>query len=86
MATMEAEERRNRTLGERVGDQIAAAAGRLWFLALHALWFAGWIGLNVGIVPRLKPFDPYPFSFLTFVVPLEAIFKVFSIIMARANS
>src|SRR6185503_17053929 len=36
-------------------------------------WFAVWIGWNVVAPPRLH-FDPYPFTFLTFVVSLEAIF------------
>ena len=34
--------------------------------------FGGWIILN--FLPRLQHFDPFPFTFLTFVVSLEAIF------------
>ncbi len=30
--------------------------------------------MNTGLVPGVRPFDPYPFSFLTLVVSLEAIF------------
>ena len=41
---------------------------------LHALWFTIWVLLNAGLVPAIKPFDPFPYSFLTLVVSLEAIF------------
>jgi uncharacterized membrane protein len=35
--------------------------------------FLLWILLNIDIIPGFKPFDPYPFGFLTMVVSLEAI-------------
>jgi len=85
MAAMEADEKLNRTFGERVGDFIVAAAGQLWFFLLHALWFCVWIALNLGFIPGLKPFDPYPFSFLTFVVSLEAIFLSLFILISQGR-
>ena len=85
MASMEAEERLKRSLGERVGDAIASAAGQLWFLGLHAVWFSAWILLNLGFLPGLMPFDPYPFSFLTFVVSLEAIFLSLFILISQGR-
>ena len=39
---------------------------------MHVVWFAGWILAN-GL-PGIKHFDPFPFTFLTLVVSLEAIF------------
>jgi uncharacterized membrane protein len=36
------------------------------------LWFGGWIGEN--LVRGFAGFDPYPFSLLTLIVSLEAIF------------
>ena len=62
-----------RSLGERLGDAIARHAGRIWFISAHAVWFGLWIAVNTGLLP-VRPFDPFPFQFLTFVVWLEAIF------------
>jgi uncharacterized membrane protein len=72
-----------RTLGERIGDVVARHAGQMWFILAHATWFGGWIGINAGIVPGLRAFDPFPFSFLTFVVSLEAIFLSLFILMSQ---
>lgn len=43
------------------------------FVYVHAIWFGVWIALNVGWIGN-KPFDPFPFSLLTLIVSLEAIF------------
>jgi uncharacterized membrane protein len=64
-----------RTTVERAADWIAAFSGSIPFLALHVLFFAVWILLNVDWLPGWKPpmFDPFPFGLLTMVVSLEAI-------------
>ncbi len=76
-----------RTRGERIADAIARTAGRLWFTAAHAVWFGFWILANSGKVPGIRPFDPFPYPFLTFVVSLESIFLALFILMSqnRAN-
>jgi uncharacterized membrane protein len=53
-------------------DRIAGFAGSALFLLMHVVWFALWIALNV--MPGNHHFDPFPFTFLTLVVSLEAIF------------
>lgn len=57
---------------DMVADRVAGFAGTATFLALHVVWFGGWIVLNVA--PGIGHFDPFPFTFLTLVVSLEAIF------------
>ena len=42
------------------------------FVWVHVVWFGIWILINV--MPRLPHIDPFPFTFLTLVVSLEAIF------------
>ena len=42
------------------------------FVWVHVIGFAGWIAIN--LVPGVKHIDPFPFTFLTFIVSLEAIF------------
>jgi uncharacterized membrane protein len=56
-----------------MADWIAEFSGSITFLMLHVGFFAGWILLNVTIVPHAPMFDPFPFGLLTMVVSLEAI-------------
>lgn len=63
-----------RTPLEKLADVIASEIGKVWFILLHVIWFAVWIIYNEGEIPSLKPFDPFPFSLLTTIVSLEAIF------------
>jgi CRP/FNR family transcriptional regulator, cyclic AMP receptor protein len=56
---------------ERFADLMAAFSGSIWFLVVHAVWFAVWIGVN--IIPAIPRFDPFPFGLLTMIVSLEAI-------------
>ena len=83
IAGMEREATAGRSAGERMGDAIARRAGRLWFIGAHAIWFGGWILVNSGRIPGIRPFDPFPFQFLTFVVSLEAIFLSLFILMSQ---
>lgn len=62
-----------RSLQERVADAITSFSGRMAFVYLHLAWFVIWILLNTEGF-GLKPFDPFPYSLLTMVVSLEAIF------------
>ena len=61
-----------RTTSDLVARMVARFCGSMTFVWVHVIGFAGWITLN--IVPGLKHIDPFPFTFLTFMVSLEAIF------------
>ena len=61
-----------RTSADRVAAAIARFCGHMIFVWIHVTLFAAWIAYNS--LPLFKPFDPYPFTFLTLVVSLEAIF------------
>jgi uncharacterized membrane protein len=61
-----------RTGADRVASVIARFCGSMTFVWIHVLVFSGWLAYNS--LPWFKPFDPYPFTFLTLVVSLEAIF------------
>lgn len=62
-----------RTAVQKAADWIASFSGSIPFLLLHCAFFAAWIVVNVGWVPALEVFDPYPFGLLTMAVSLEAI-------------
>lgn len=57
----------------KFSDYIAEVSGTILFLIINVLWFVVWVIWNNGMIPGLPVFDPYPHSFLTMVVSLEAI-------------
>jgi len=71
---MRAQAEARRSAQDRFADATTRFSGSMLFLYLHAVWFALWVVVNTGILPGIKPFDPFPFGFLTMVVSLEAIF------------
>jgi uncharacterized membrane protein len=73
LRSLKAKADEKRTLPERVADLLTAKFGSMLFLVLNIIWFAIWIIINVGIIPGIEPFDPFPFGFLTMIVSLEAI-------------
>ena len=73
-----------RSLSARVGDMIARQAGKMWFIALHAVWFGVWLLMNRK--GNAHAFDPYPYSLLTLIVSLESIFLSLFILMSENRS
>jgi uncharacterized membrane protein len=74
-----------RNLSARIGDFIAAQAGRMWFINLHVVWFALWVVFNKA-APAAYQFDPFPFALLTMIVSLEAIFLSLFVLMSQTRS
>ena len=62
----------NRDLTDRMADIIAKFCGSFTFVWVHVIGFGGWVLINA--LPSFQHFDPFPFTFLTLVVSLEAIF------------
>jgi len=52
---------------------------------LHALWFGLWVLLNTGWL-GIGPFDPFPYSLLTMIVSLEAIFLSTFVLISQNRS
>jgi len=65
---------------DRLSDRVSDFASSTSFLLIHIAWFAGWITMNT--IAR-KPLDPYPFTFLTFLVSLEAIFLTSFVLISQ---
>ena len=68
---IEEQQRQELTLGEKISGAIAKFCGSMYFVYLHLVWFGTWLIVNTKTSYQ---FDPYPFTFLTLVVSLEAIF------------
>jgi uncharacterized membrane protein len=64
--------RQERSKSDLVAESIAQFCGSMTFVWVHIVWFGAWILIN--IMPGIKHIDPFPFTFLTLVVSLEAIF------------
>jgi uncharacterized membrane protein len=72
-----------RTPAERFADWLTDFFGTVGFLMLNAVWFVVWIPLNMGWIPGIQPFDPFPFGLLTMVVSLEAIFLAIIVLISQ---
>ena len=72
VSKLEEATREQRSSADRVAEVIAAFCGSMTFVWVHVVWFGGWIVFN--LLPGFKHVDPFPFTFLTLVVSLEAIF------------
>ncbi len=76
-------ELRRRSALDRIADRVSEFAGSTPFLILHVLWFGGWIAYNALAA---DPFDPFPFTLLTMVVSLEAIFLSTFILISQTRA
>ena len=72
IAELEKAAHARQTFTDVVADRITRFCGSMTFVWVHVVWFVGWIVGNTAL--PIQPIDPYPFSFLTLVVSLEAIF------------
>lgn len=59
---------------DRMADRIADFIGKPHFIIVHVIWFSLWVGINTGALMIARKFDEYPFSLLSFILALEAIF------------
>ena len=83
VARIQHEVAQRRTFAQRATDRVASFASHESTIFVHAAWFAIWIAANAGLLP-LRPFDPFPFTLLTTIVSLEAIFLTL-FVMASQN-
>jgi uncharacterized membrane protein len=70
------------TRTERIADVITGFFGSMVFIWLHVVWFSLWIIFNLPWW-GFEPLDPFPFTFLTMIVSLEAIFLSAFILMSE---
>jgi uncharacterized membrane protein len=59
---------------EKAADAITRFAGSMQFVYVHLALFVTWILINIGAVPGVRPFDPFPFVMLAMFASVEAIF------------
>ncbi len=75
-----------RSFTEKIADEITIVSGSFPFLVVHILWFVSWVVINMGVIPGVQPFDPFPFGLLTMVVSLEAIVLSVFVLLSQNRS
>jgi len=83
IAKLEEDALTNRTSTERASDAVTKFAGSFLFLLLHIFFVSVWTFINSGLVPDLKPFDPFPFGILSVVVSSEAVFLTIFVLISQ---
>jgi uncharacterized membrane protein len=79
IAELERKASEDRTPIDRLTEAVARISGSTTFIAVHAVWFATWIGVN----STRFAFDPRPFSLLNLIVALEAVFLTSVVLMTQ---
>jgi uncharacterized membrane protein len=82
VARLEEKARAKRSPAACVSDAVTGLAGNEWSVSFHLIWFAAWLIVNTGWTP-LPKFDPFPFSLLTSIVSLEAIFLTLFVLASQ---
>jgi uncharacterized membrane protein len=82
VAKLEEAANSGRSFAVRMSDVITKSAGSTPSLVFHLLWFAIWLLANTGVDGQ-PPFDPFPFSLLTSIVSLEAIFLTLFVLASQ---
>jgi uncharacterized membrane protein len=67
------EEDRKASLQDRIAQAITRFTGSMAFVYVHLALVAGWVAINLGIVPGVPTFDP-TFVILATFASVEAIF------------
>ena len=75
----------SRSRAEQLSDWIISTVAGGSILILHFGWFGFWVLANLGIIPGITPFDPFPFPLLTMTVSLEAIFLSLFVLASQSR-
>lgn len=80
---LEQESLARRSLVERLADAVGNFLGSSAFLLLHAAFFTLYFLANLGRLPWIHPFDPYPFELLSMATSVEALFLSTFVLMKQ---
>ena len=81
---LEEEDERRRSFADRFPEMIGSFAGSVTFVSLQLVFVALWIVLNLGLVPGVPQFDPFPFALLAGLISLEGVLLT-AFVLIRQN-
>lgn len=84
--SFEAKALKKRSPSVKFADDLTAFFGTFSFLALNISVFTLWIIINLGLIPAIPVFDPFPFVLMTTAVSLEAIVLSCIVLMSQNRS
>jgi uncharacterized membrane protein len=83
IAKLEHEAIDQRSRGERFSDIITRFMGSMTFVVLHLIWLGAWFVVNLGWIPGVEPFDPFPFGILTLIVSTEGVILAIFVLISQ---
>ncbi len=79
----EQEANRSRSRSETIYRFVGNSIGTLKFVVLQLIGVMLWVVINAGLIPPMRPFDPFPFSILNHIVALEAVLMTAFVLMKQ---
>jgi len=61
---------RRRSASEAIFEFVGNSIGTLNFVALQLIGVILWVVINAGLIPPVRPFDPFPFPILNQIIVL----------------
>jgi uncharacterized membrane protein len=85
VATLVELERRasRRSRSEKASDVLLRGVGTLACVLAHVAVLVSWCILNLGLLPGIRPFDPFPFGILTLFVSSEGVLLCLLILISQ---
>ena len=83
IAKLEHEALLRRSPTERASDAIAKFVGSTAFLLLQVLLVLTWSAINLGLIPGLRSFDPFPFGILALVISSESVVLTIFVLISQ---
>src|ERR1700748_583917 len=68
---------------EAITDAVGGFGGTIAFVVTQCLLLVCWITVNAGTIPRLAPFDPFPYPLLSSITSLEAVLLAAFVLMKQ---
>ena len=75
MQGFEARELKKRPFIIKIADSLTSFFGSIWFLVVNILFFGFWVSF--------ASFDPFPYSLLTMILSIEAIFLTIVVLISQ---
>jgi uncharacterized membrane protein len=83
LIAIEKEALRFRSRKEAITDAIARFVGTISFVLVQIAVTLCWVVVNTGIIPVIKPFDPFPYPLLSAVTSFEAVLITAFVLMKQ---
>ena len=83
IAKLEHDALHRRTVTEHASDAIVKFIGSVAFLLLQVLLVLTWSAANLGFIPAVKAFDPFPFGILALVISSESVVLTIFVLVSQ---